>query len=121
MPRSGFTMRSAPQPGNLLSRHGLELAVRIGIHSGEVLTVTIGGRYNRCYTADGFAVALASGWRPFAVPGSIYLSEDTAALAAGAAQLPDLGAFDVKGAALPVEVFELTGREPGAVSSGSAW
>ena len=105
----------------LLSCRGLELAARLGIHSGEVLTGTIGGRYNRCYTANGFAVALAKRVEALAVPGSVYLSEDTAALVAGATQLRGRGAFEVKGAALPLQVFELMGDEPVAARSSSGW
>lgn len=95
---------------DLQSEHGLELSVRIGINSGEVLTGTIGDRYRRCYTANGYPVALAKRMEALALPGRIYLSEHTAALVTGAVQLRDLGAFEVKGAPRPVGVFELLGR-----------
>jgi class 3 adenylate cyclase len=91
----------------LRGEHGLELSVRIGINSGEVLTGTIGDRYRRCYTVNGYAVALAKRIETIARPGRIYLSEHTAALVAGVAQLRDLGAYEVKGAEVPVGVFEL--------------
>jgi adenylate cyclase len=98
------------QPAAKLSGdHALELSVRIGINSGEVLTGTIGARYKRYYTANGYAVALAKRMETLAVPGRIYLTEHTAALAAGAHELRDLGGFAVKGAGGPVGVFELVG------------
>lgn len=91
----------------LLDERGLELAVRIGINSGEVVTGTIGDRYRRYYTATGYSVALAKRIEALALPGRVYLSEHTAALVAGTHRLRDLGTFSVKGAQLPVGVFEL--------------
>jgi class 3 adenylate cyclase len=91
----------------LLRRRGLELAVRIGINSGEILTGTIGDRYSRCYIASGYAVALAKRIEALASPGRVYLTEHTAALVADALKLQDLGPCCVKGAPAPVGVFEL--------------
>jgi class 3 adenylate cyclase len=91
----------------LLDERGLELAVRIGINSGEVVTGTIGDRYGRFYTATGYAVALAKRIEALALPGRVYVSEHTAALVDGTHQLRNLGRFSVKGAQVPVGVFEL--------------
>ena len=104
----------------LRSEHGLELSVRIGINSGEVLTGTIGDRYGCYYTANGYPVALAKRIEALALPGSIYLSEHTAALVAGAVWLRDLGAFEVKGAQRPVGVFELVGSRRPPVTAHAA-
>ena len=95
----------------LSSDHALELSIRIGINSGEVLTGTIGDRYKRYYTANGYAVALAKRMEALALPDRIYLTEHTAALLDGAHRLHDLGAFEVKGTHRPVGVFELLGSE----------
>lgn len=91
----------------LLDERGLELAVRIGINSGEVVTGTIGDRYSRYYTATGYSVALAKRIEALAPPGQVYVSEHTAALVAATHRLRDLGTFSVKGAQLPIGVFEL--------------
>jgi class 3 adenylate cyclase len=91
--------------------HALELSVRIGINSGDVLTGTIGSRYRRYYTANGYAVALAKRMEALALPDRIYLTEHTAALVAESLELCDLGAFEIKGADTPVGVFELLGSE----------
>jgi class 3 adenylate cyclase len=96
---------------DLQNEHGLDLSVRVGINSGEVLTGTIGDRYGRYFTANGYPVALAKRMEALALPGRIYLSEHTAALVAGAVQLRDLGEFEVKGAQRPVGVFELVESE----------
>jgi class 3 adenylate cyclase len=87
--------------------YGVELSVRIGIHSGEVLTGTIGRRHGQHHTAGGYAVALAKRIETLAAPGTVYLSEHTAAYVGLAQELRDLGTFSVKGARAPVHVFEL--------------
>jgi class 3 adenylate cyclase len=83
------------------------LAVRIGLHSGEIMTGSIGDRHNRYYTAGGFVVALAKRIEALAPPDQIYLTASTARLVEEAFRLRDCGAFDVKGAELPINVFEL--------------
>ena len=75
----------------LRREQGLEIAVRIGINSGEVLTGTIGDRYNRYYTANGYAVGLAKRMEVLAIPNRIFLTEHTAALVAGAVAPPQPG------------------------------
>jgi class 3 adenylate cyclase len=92
---------------DLFGERALELSIRIGINSGEVLVGTLGSGYNCYYTANGYPVALAKRIEGLALPDRIYLTEHTAALVAGGLQLSDLGAFDVKGAEAPVRVFEL--------------
>ena len=105
----------------LRREQGLEIAVRTGINSGEVLTGTIGDRYNRYYTANGYAVGLAKRMEVLAVPDRIFLTEHTAALVAGAFAMRNVGAFEVKGADLPVGVFELVGgRAPTAPTGDGA-
>ncbi len=104
----------------LRSDHGLELSVRVGINSGEVLTGTIGDRYMRYYTVNGYAVALAKRIEALARPGTVYVSEHTAPLIAGAFRLHDLGAFAVKGAGLPVGVFELVAERAATVSTAAS-
>jgi adenylate cyclase len=87
----------------------LELAVRIGINSGEVLAGAIGREQSRRYTITGYAVALAKRIETLTQPGRVWVSEYTAALVSQAKRLHDLGAFDVRGAPSKVRVFELLG------------
>jgi class 3 adenylate cyclase len=91
------------------SRFGLDLSVRLGLNSGEVLTGTIGDRFSRYYTAAGYAVGLARRMESLAEPGKIYITEHTALLLGAAVGLVELGAFEVKGAHFPLKVFELLG------------
>jgi class 3 adenylate cyclase len=92
--------------------YGFELAIRIGLNSGEVLTGAIGGRYRRHLTAAGYAVGLAKRMESIAEAGHICISENTAALVERHLAVRALGAVDVKGAPGPVSVFELLGSGP---------
>jgi class 3 adenylate cyclase len=88
----------------------LELAVRIGVNSGEVLAGTIGRHESRRYTVNGYPVALAKRIEGLTQPGRVWVSEDTAQLVARAQRLRDLGTFAVSGAPTKVRVFELLGQ-----------
>jgi class 3 adenylate cyclase len=88
---------------------GLQLSVRIGVHSGEVVVGKIGDDLRMDYTAQGHSVGLAQRMESLASPGTAYLSEATAELVSGYFSLEDLGDFNVKGASEPVRVFELMG------------
>jgi class 3 adenylate cyclase len=90
---------------------GLNLSVRIGLNSGEVLTGTIVEHHNRYYTATGYAVALAKRIESLAPPGHVYLSEHTAKHLPPAFALRPQGTFEIKGAPLPIAVLELTRQE----------
>jgi class 3 adenylate cyclase len=108
----------------LLRTRDLELRLRVGLHSGEVVAGVVGlGEY----TAVGHAVGMAQRVQALGEPGTVCLSEVTARLVAGDFDLHDLGRFEVKGAASPVVVFTLTGsaqpraagRRPGRDGSAS--
>jgi class 3 adenylate cyclase len=88
---------------------GLNFSTRIGINSGEVVAGAIGAGGEGEYTAIGHTVGLAQRMEALAEPGAAYLTEHTAALAAGFFELKDLGKFEIKGASRPLEVFELAG------------
>jgi len=88
---------------------GLNFSTRIGINSGEVVAGAIGQGNDGDYTAIGHTVGLAQRMEALAEPGKAYVTESTAALAAGFLDLDDLGEFEIKGASQPVRVFELAG------------
>jgi adenylate cyclase len=90
--------------------HAVTLSVRIGLHSGEVLTGTIGHDHGRHYTAGGYPVAIAKRIESLAAPGCVYVSGQTAGHLERPEALRDLGTFSVKGAPAPVRVFELIGE-----------
>jgi class 3 adenylate cyclase/tetratricopeptide (TPR) repeat protein len=97
----------------LRRERGLDFSTRIGINSGEVVVGKIGDDLRMDYTAQGQTVGVAARIQQLAEPGKIFVTGPTAELARGYFELEDLGAFNVKGVAEPVPVFELRG--PGAL------
>ena len=75
----------------LRDTRGVDLAVRIGIHSGDVVAGTLGRQGRGGYTALGPTVHLASEMERIAMPGRIFLSESTARLVEGYFRLADRG------------------------------
>jgi class 3 adenylate cyclase/tetratricopeptide (TPR) repeat protein len=93
-----------------LAGEGVELAIRVGLNSGEVIVGEIGEGGEMDYTAIGHTVGLAQRIESLAAPGTTALSARTARLVSGELELGDLGEFEVKGSSLPQRVFELLGK-----------
>ena len=91
---------------------GLEFAVRMGLNSGEVVVGRIGDDLRMDYTAQGHVVGLAARVQQLAPPGGISVTEQTARLASGFFDLLDRGEQSLKGASVPVRVFDLRGPGP---------
>src|SRR5262244_2123412 len=89
--------------------HGLELQMRVGLNSGEVVVRAIGNDLHMDYSAVGQTTHLAARMEQLATPGSIRLTAATLRLAEGLVQVNALGQLPVRGLSEPVEVFELTG------------
>ena len=92
-----------------LRARGLELSVRMGLNSGEVVVGKIGDDLRMDYTAQGHCVGLAARMERLAAPGTVLLTEQTARLVDGFFTLDDLGLRGMKGVSAPVRVFELRG------------
>jgi class 3 adenylate cyclase len=88
---------------------GLELRMRVGLNSGEVVVRTIGNDLHMDYSAVGETMHLAARMEQLATPGSIRLSAATLRLVEGLVQVTALGPVPVKGLEEPVEAFELLG------------
>jgi class 3 adenylate cyclase/tetratricopeptide (TPR) repeat protein len=89
--------------------HGLELRMRVGLNSGEVVVRAIGNDLHMDYSAVGETTVLAARMEQMATPGSIRLTPATLCLVEGLVQVNALGPVPVKGLVEPVEVFELLG------------
>jgi class 3 adenylate cyclase len=89
--------------------HGLEMRIRVGLNSGEVVVRAIGNDLHMDYSAVGETTHLAARMEQLATPGSIRLTAATLRLVEGLVQVNTLGPVPVKGLAEPVEVFELFG------------
>src|SRR5499426_3232380 len=100
--------------GEVRRESGLELALRMGLNSGEVVVGRIGDDLRMDYTAQGHVVGLAARVQQLAPPGGISITDQTARLASGFFDLLDRGEHSVKGASAPVRVFDLRG--PGPIS-----
>jgi class 3 adenylate cyclase/tetratricopeptide (TPR) repeat protein len=88
---------------------GLELRIRVGLHSGEVVVRTISNDLHMDYSAVGQTTHLAARMEQLATPGTIRLTATTLRLVEGLVQVNALGPIPVKGLTEPVEAFELTG------------
>jgi class 3 adenylate cyclase/tetratricopeptide (TPR) repeat protein len=88
---------------------GLELRMRVGLNSGEVVVRAIGNDLHMDYSAVGETTHLAARMEQMAMPGSIRLTASTLGLVEGLVQVAALGPVPVKGLVEPVEVFELVG------------
>src|SRR3989475_8848400 len=88
---------------------GVEVQIRVGLNSGEVVVRSIGSDLHMDYSAVGQTTHLAARMEQLATPGSIRMTAATLTLAEGLVQVNALGQFPVRGLTEPVEVFELVG------------
>jgi class 3 adenylate cyclase len=89
-------------------RDGIELQLRIGLNSGQVITGEIGTTATG-YTAIGEQVGMAQRMESVAPPGAVMLSESTARLVESVAVLGDHETVYIKGRDLPVPARRLLG------------
>jgi class 3 adenylate cyclase len=96
--------------------HGVDLRLRIGLNSGQVIAGEIGSGA-RGYTAIGEQVGLAQRMESVAPPGGVMLSASTARLVEGAAVLGEPEMVHIKGAADAVSARRLLGvaSQPGGI------
>ncbi len=90
------------------ARDGVDLQLRIGLNSGQVIAGEIGsGPFG--YTAVGEQVGMAQRMESVAPPGGVMLSASTARLVDGAAALDEPEIVRLKGADESVTVYRLLG------------
>ena len=89
--------------------HGIEVQIRVGLNSGEVVVRSIGSDLRMDYSAVGQTTHLAARMEQLATPGTIRLTAATLALAEGYVAVKPIGPIPVKGLPQPVDVYELTG------------
>jgi tetratricopeptide (TPR) repeat protein len=89
--------------------HGVEVQIRVGLNSGEVVVRSVGSDLRMDYTAVGQTTHLAARMEQLAPPGTVRLTGETVRLAEGYVEVRSLGPIPVKGLADPIEIFELTG------------
>jgi class 3 adenylate cyclase len=96
----------------LRAEKGLNLQVRVGANSGEVVVRSIETGQHAEYTPIGHSTSLASRLQTLASPGSIAISEGLRKLVEGYFTLKSLGPVRIKGTSEPVNVYEVMGLGP---------
>ncbi len=93
--------------GDVKAGHGSRLQIRVGLHSGEVVVLTVGEGDKAEYDASGPTVPIAARMEQVAQPGEVYLTAATHSLAAHRIETDALEPVSVKGISEPVPVFAL--------------
>ena len=90
---------------------GVDVQIRVGLNSGEVVVRAIDSDLHMDYSAIGQTTHLAARMEQLARPGSTLVSRETLRLAEGYIEVKPLGPVPVKGMPEPVEIFELVRTE----------
>lgn len=91
---------------------GVQVRMRIGLHTGSVVIGRIGDDLRMDYTAMGDTTTLAARLQQIATPGSVLISGATHNLVADHFETEDLGELQVKGHQAPVHAFEVLRGRP---------
>jgi class 3 adenylate cyclase/predicted ATPase len=91
----------------LESEHGVQLAVRLGIHTGPVVVGEMGAGGRHEQLALGETPNIASRLERFAAPDTVVISAMTKRLVEGAFVLEDLGSHRLKGVPEPLAVAKV--------------
>jgi class 3 adenylate cyclase/tetratricopeptide (TPR) repeat protein len=89
--------------------HGVPLAVRVGLNSGEIVLRAVRSDLRTDYTGVGQTAHLAARMEQIAKPGSILATAETRKLAEGYVEMKPLGPLPVKGLSEEIPVYEVTG------------
>jgi len=104
---------------DVAARDGVDLQLRVGLNSGEVIAGEIGsGPFG--YTAVGEQVGTAQRMESVAPPGGVMLTASTARLVEGAATLGDAELVQIKGGDAPIPARRLLGIADGHRAVGRA-
>ncbi len=91
----------------LRRQQGLDVQIRLGLNSGEVVVRSIGNDLHMDYTAVGQTTHLAARMEQLARPGTTLLTADTLRLVEGYVEVTPLGPVPVKGLPEPIEIYEV--------------
>src|SRR5215472_10317017 len=97
----------------LRAEKGVNLQVRIGVNTGEVVVreIRTGDKHTE-YAPIGHSTGVAARLEALAAPGSIAISDALRKLVEGYFALKPLGPARVKGVSEPLEIYEVTGLGP---------
>src|ERR1700761_5592087 len=115
----GIQEENARLAAEVKDRDGIDLRLRVGLNSGQVIAGEIGsGPYG--YTAIGEQVGMAQRMESIAPPDGVMLSESTARLVDGTVVLGDVELVHIKGADQPVRARTLLSVSEGQRPLGRA-
>jgi class 3 adenylate cyclase/tetratricopeptide (TPR) repeat protein len=86
---------------------GIDVQIRVGLNSGEVVVRAIDSDLHMDYSAIGQTTHLAARMEQLARPGTTLITGDTLRHAEGYVEVRPLGPVPVKGLPAPVEIYEL--------------
>jgi adenylate cyclase len=92
------------------------LRLRVGLHSGEVVSELSAGELSTDRGAHGSTIHLASRLQQIAEPGGICLTEDCYRLVRSYCDVRPLGRHALKGFPEPLEIYSLLGLKPAVAS-----
>ncbi|MBI4589929.1 MAG: AAA family ATPase [Candidatus Rokubacteria bacterium] len=92
-----------------LRGQGVDVQIRVGLNSGEVVVRSIGSDLRMDYSAVGQTTHLAARMEQLARPGTTLLTAHTLQHAEGYVQVRALGPIRIKGLSEPIEAYELAG------------
>ena len=97
--------------GDFKRRYGVEIAIRVALHTGRVLIGDMGaGQTRDRHALTGAVPNLAARLEQVAPENGVAISARTAAQVSGAFEIDSLGAHDLKGFSEPVEAFRVLRR-----------
>jgi len=105
---AGLAMQRAMQEyaADLDTQLGVELKLRVGINTGEIIVTSIGARSQHWEdTAMGEAIAIASRMETAAEPGTVLVSANTYRLVSSNFRWQELGEIMVKGVSTAIAVY----------------
>src|SRR5262249_55531744 len=95
---------------HLTQRHGVRVAVRLGIHTGVVVVGEVGSGSRQETLALGETPNLAARLQGLAAPDTVVISADTFRLVQGYFTAEDLGVHTLRGVAAAVHVYRMLGE-----------
>lgn len=102
------------------AERGIDLAARMGIHTGPVVVGTMGNDAKMDYTAIGDTTNLAARLQTLAAPGSVLVSEATFRLVRGHFDVQRCNPAEVKGKREPVVAYEVLAARAATTPIGLA-
>ena len=112
--RAAYTGLGIPEAIDLLNKrlqadHGVQLAVRIGIHTGPVVVGEMGSGDRYENLALGETPNIAARLEGLAQPNTVVISPATAQLVQRSFVLEELGQYELKGVAEPMQLYTVVG------------